>query len=317
LIEKRFDPNSSHRRVPQPLRIAALAVLAAGVLMMGYAVVKSLRSSTSDGQRVVVGSKDFTESVLLAEMVAQMLEAQDLTVDRRFDLGGNLPHTALTNGQIDIYPEYTGTAFTVILRHQPISDPRAVYEQVKREYESLNLVISPTLGFENTYAILIRGEDARRLNLRTISEAAAHTSRWRVGFGQDFMSRAYGYPGLVRAYRLQFAEPPHEMALDLSYKALASHQVDLIAGNSTDGRIPSLDLFQLADDRLYFPPYEAVFMARSDTLSRVPALAEIMQKLSGSITTAEMRQLNYEVDGAHRDKKVVVREWLLKKGFVH
>jgi osmoprotectant transport system permease protein len=314
LIEKRFDPNVSRkRRLPKALRVAALTVLAVGVLAMGYAAVKSFRGGRAD---VIVGSKDFTESNLLAEIVAQMLEAQNITVDRRFDLGGNLAHTALTAGQIDLYPEYTGTAFTAILQHAPVTDPKAVYEQVRREYaEQLNIQVSPPLGFDNTFAILVRGEDARKLNLKTVSDAARYSPQWQAGFGHDFISRQDGYPGFSRTYGLRF-RAVREMALDLTYTALSSRQVDMIAGNSTDGRIASLDLVQLEDDRRYFPPYEAVFMTRRDTLPSVPALAGVLQKLGGAISTDEMRKLNYEVDGARRDKKVVVREWLVKKGFI-
>ncbi len=285
---------------------------------MGYAAVKSFRGAASDGRdRVVVGSKDFTESVLLAEIVAQMLEAQNVTVDRRFDLGGNLAHTALTAGQIDLYPEYTGTAFTAILQHPPITDPKAVYDQVKREYaEQFNVEVSPPLGFDNTFAILVRGEDARKLNLKTVSDAARYSPQWQAGFGHDFISRQDGYPGFSRTYGLRF-RAIREMALDLTYTALSSRQVDMIAGNSTDGRIASLDLVQLEDDRRYFPPYEAVFMTRRRCLDRgFRRWPSVLQKLGGAISTDEMRKLNYEVDGARRDKKVVVREWLVKKGFI-
>ena len=138
--------------------------------------------------------------------------------------------------------------------------------------------------------------------------------QWRAGFGHDFVSRADGYPGFSRTYNLQFAEAPREMALDLTYTALSSRKVDLIAGNSTDGRIAALDLVQLEDDRHYFPPYEAVFLTRQDALTRVPALAEALRRLAGAISTEEMRGLNYEVDGLKRDKKTVVHEWLVKKG---
>jgi glycine betaine/choline ABC-type transport system substrate-binding protein len=272
-----------------------------------------------------VGSKDFTESNLLAEIVAQMLEAQNVEVDRRFDLGGNLAHSALLNGDIDLYPEYTGTAFTAILHHEPITDPKAVYEQVKREYSSqFNLWLSDPVGFDNTFAVLVRGEDARRLNLKTVSDAAKQTPQWHAGFGHDFMVRADGYQGFSRAYGLRFAGVS-DMALDLTYTALASHKVDMIAGNSTDGRIAALDLVQLEDDRHYFPPYEAVFVIRRGVKSLgsttngtrlVDPLDSVMVKLGGAISTDEMRQLNYEVDGAKRDKNLVVREWLLKKGFV-
>jgi glycine betaine/choline ABC-type transport system substrate-binding protein len=246
-----------------------------------------------------------------------MLEAQNVTVDRRFDLGGNLAHTALTAGQIDLYPEYTGTAFTAILQHPPVTDPKPVYDLVRREYaEQFNLEVSPPLGFDNTFAILVRGEDARKLNLKTVSDAAKYSPQWQAGFGHDFISRQDGYPGFSHTYGLRF-RAVREMALDLTYTALSSRQVDMIAGNSTDGRIASLDLVQLEDDRRYFPPYEAVFMTRRDTLSRVSALTGVVQKLGGAISTDEMRQLNYEVDGSRRDKKVVVREWLVKKGFIN
>ncbi len=327
IIEKTFDPTTPVRKPRHtPLRAAALASLFLGIAVMGYAAWRSLRPHSNAGLshgHVTVGSKDFTESVLLAEIVAQMLEAQNIEVDRRFDLAGNLSHTSLVSGQIELYPEYTGTAFTAILHHQAITDPKSVYDQVQREYsEKFNLWVSRPLGFENTFAILVRGEDARRLNLKTISDATRYTSQWRAGFGQDFMSRQDGYPGFSRVYGLQFASV-NEMALDLTYTALASRKVDLIAGNSTDGRIPALDLVQLQDDRHYFPPYEAVFIARADMNDSTDAdsysiksLRLIMDKLAGAISTDEMRQMNYQVDGLKRDKKIVVHEWLTKKGLI-
>ena len=325
LFERRFDPTTP-RAGRKPLRPVAWAVLLSGVLLSGVLIVglvtlRAIRnrsgSSASRGH-VTVGSKDFTESVLLAEIVAQMLEARDIEVVRQFDLGGNLGHSALVASQIDLYPEYTGTSFTAILHHPPITDPKAVYDQVKREYaEQFKVEVSPPLGFDNTFAILIRGEDARRLNLKTISESARHARQWHAGFGHDFMVRKDGFAGFSQAYGLQFASAPSEMALDLTYTALASRKVDMIAGNSTDGRIAALDLFQLEDDRRYFPPYEGVFLTRQDALARVPALAEVLQKLGGAISTDEMRKLNYQVDGEKRDKKNVVRDWLIKKGFIN
>jgi glycine betaine/choline ABC-type transport system substrate-binding protein len=269
------------------------------------------RATGESGSRVVVGSKDFTESILLAEIMAQSLEARGVTVERQYELGGNLPHDALIAGRIDLYPEYTGTAYTAILRHSPITDPRAVYDQVKREYsERFNAEISPPLGFENTFAILVRGADARRLNIKTISEAVPHARKWRAGFGQDFMTRADGYPGFSKAYGLRFADQPREMDLSLTYIALASNKVDLIAGNSTEGRIAALDFVQLADDRRYFPPYEAMYILRKDTLNRVPQLGEALSQLANSISTEEMRRLNFEVDANKRAPVEVVREWL-------
>src|SRR5258705_13242473 len=188
----------------------------------------------------------------------------------------------MLSGTLDLYPEYTGTAYSAILHHTPISDPRAVYEQVKREYaEKFNVEVSQPLGFDNTFAILVRGSVARDLKLKTISDAVPYARQWRAGFGQVFMSRADGYPGFSKAYGLEFAEQPREMDLSLTYIALASGKVDLIAGNSTEGRIAALDLFQLADNKRYFPPYEAVFLARKDTEARVPALGDVLNKLAG------------------------------------
>ena len=324
-IEKGFEAGAARKR-GHNLRVAALAVLVAGALIMGYATWRGLKRPThSVAGRVTVGSKDFTESILLAEIVAQMLEAQNVEVDRKFDLGGNLAHTAILGGQIDLYPEYTGTAFTAILHHQPITDPKAVYEQVKQEYSSqFNLWTSKPLGFDNTFAILVRGEDARRLNLKTISDAAKYSRQWHAGFGHDFMVRADGYAGFSQAYGLQFAGVS-DMSLDLTYTALASRKVDMIAGNSTDGRIAALDLVQLEDNRHYFPPYEAIFVIRrgvpglgsSNNEDRsLSPLVSVMSTLGGVISTDEMRKLNYEVDGARRDKKNVVHDWLVQKKFV-
>lgn len=298
--------------------LTAIAVAAVTAVYVGSRDSRSDRAGSQGPQsaHVVVASKDFTESAILAEIMAQLLEARGVSVERKFELGGNLPHDALLGNKIDLYPEYTGTAYTAILKHPPLTDPRAVYDQLKREYaEKFNLVVSEPLGFENTFAILVRGADARRLKLKTISDAVPQARNWRAGFGQDFMSRADGYPGFVKAYGLRFADQPREMDLSLTYIALASNQVDLIAGNSTEGRIAALDLVQLEDDRHYFPPYEAVYVMRSDSLERVAALREVLSKLANAISAEEMRRLNYEVDGNKRGQAEVVREWLKEKGF--
>lgn len=287
---------------------------ATGVLIivaLGFFSLSSGVLSTS-ARRVVVGSKDFTEQVILGELIAQTIEAKtELQVERRFELGGDLCHRGMLAGEIDTYVEYTGTAFTAILKNKPISDPREVYDQVKREYVSrFSLEWTEPLGFNNTFAILVRGDDARRLNLKRISDAARYAPQWRAGFGQDFMSREDGYPGFARTYGLKFSEPPREMDLALTYRALAAGQVDLIAGNSTDGLIDKLGLYQLEDDRRYFPPYEAAPVVRLETISRYPQLADAINSLAGKITNEQMRKLNYAVDGEKRDVKQVVREFL-------
>ena len=315
LIESRLDVR---RRVARAgagrrawLRRAAAAALALA-LVGGAGVALWLGASRPD---VRVGSKDFTESIILAEIFAQELEARGLRVERRYELGGNLAHEALTAGEADAYPEYTGTSLMAILRHPPDTDARRVYERVKSEYATrFDVEVGPPLGFEDTFAVLVRAADASRLNLKTVSDAAAHARGWRAGFGQDFMSRADGYEGFARAYGLQFASRPREMDLSLSYRALAEGQVDVIAGNSTDGMIATLGLTQLEDDRHYFPPYEAVLLVRRDALERLPAAREVLQRLAGSISTEEMRRLNYEVDGNKRPPAEVVREWRRAKG---
>lgn len=317
LVERHYGPGRrragrTRERILTPGR-AAVAGLALTVV---FGLVYNSWRAASDQPHLLVGSKDFTESIILAEMLAQSLEARGLRVERRFELGGNLCHDSLVAGRIDAYPEYTGTAFTAILKHPPVSDPRAVFEQVRREYaEKFGVEVSDPLGFSNDFAILVRGEDARRLNLRTISDAAQHAAGWRAGFGQDFMSREDGYRGLARAYDLRFGERPREMDLSLSYRALADRQVDVIAGNSTDGMIAALGLVQLEDDRRYFPPYEAVILFRRDALARHPVAHDAMRQLAGSISTEEMRRLNYEVDGRKRAPADVVREWRRAKGF--
>jgi len=315
LVERRFSIEAKHRLTATGKARIALAAFALLLVIVGVVFWRNNKEMASSAQaRVVVGSKDFTESALLAEIVAQMLEARGLSVERRFELGGNLPHEAMVSGTLDLYPEYTGTCFTAILHHAPISDPRAVYEQVKQEYaNNFKVEVSRPLGFENTFAILVRGADARQLNLKTISDAASHAPRWRAGFGQDFMSRADGYPGFSKAYGLKFKEL-REMDLSLTYIALSSNQVDLIAANSTEGRITTMDLFQLEDNRHFFPPYEAVYLVRQDSLTRVPALQEVLSKLANAISTDEMRRLNYEIDGNKRDPKEVVKEWIGGKG---
>jgi osmoprotectant transport system permease protein len=325
LVERYFSVTRRRRAAPSKrkrLTVGVVTAIVAAVVTAMYVGSLNSRSDRAGFQgpqsaRVVVGSKDFTESAILAEIAAQMLEARGVAVERKFELGGNLPHDALLGNKIDLYPEYTGTAYAAILKHAPVTDPRAVYDQVKREYaEKFQVVVSEPLGFDNTFAILVRGAEARRLNLKTISDAVPPARNWHAGFGQDFMSRADGYPGFVKAYGLRFADQPREMDLSLTYIALASGKVDLIAGNSTEGRIAALDLVQLADDRHYFPPYEAVYLVRSDSLARVAALREVLSKLANAISAEEMRKLNYEVDANKRGQAEVVREWLKQKGLV-
>jgi osmoprotectant transport system substrate-binding protein len=265
-------------------------------------------------QRIVVGCKNFTEQIILGELIAQQIENKThLPVERRFYLGGTyIAHQGILARRIDIYPEYTGTALTAILKEQPrASDPHAVYERVKSEYtRRFHLTLGPPFGFNDTFAIEIRGEDARQLHLQTISQAAGYAAGWRPGFGYEFMERPDGYKGLVATYDLRFAEPPRIMDLGLLTRALKDRQVDLIAGNATDGLIPALDLAVLEDDKHYFPPYEAVPVIREQTLAEHPEIGLALAGLAGRISDAKMRELNYAVDGRKKDVKEVVKEFM-------
>lgn len=274
-------------------------------------------SCQNDGKKgLVIGSKNFTESIILAELLAQHIESSTgQKVNRKFNLGGTLVcHQALIANQIDIYPEYTGTALMAILQEPAQTDPKAVYQTTKQAYENkFNATLTEPLGFNNTFAILIRGEDARKLNLTTISQSAKYAPDWQAGFGYEFVSRADGFPGFAAKYQLKFKQAPKEMDLALTYRALADKQVDLIAGNSTDGLIASLDLFMLEDDQNYFPPYQAVPVIHQETLKRFPELQNILNKLAGKITEKEIQKLNGLVDIDHKDIAEVVKEFLASK----
>jgi osmoprotectant transport system permease protein len=281
-------------------------------LLCGACLVLTM-SSCARPDRIVVGSKNFTESVILGELLAQQIERKtNLPVDRRLNLEGTLIcQQALVSGQIDTYVEYTGTGLTVILKEPPSSDSAAVYEKVRSEYQKrFGIDWTEPLGFNNTFAIIVRKSDAQALNLKTISDAAPQTMHWKAGFGYEFIDRQDGYPGLAKMYGLRFPNPPRGMDLGLTYKAVADRQVDFIAGNSTDGLIETLGLVVLEDDRHYFPPYEAVPLIRDVTAMKHPEVREALRALGGKISADEMRRMNYAVDGEHKDVKAVVSEFL-------
>jgi osmoprotectant transport system substrate-binding protein len=265
----------------------------------------------------VIGAKNFTEQVILGELLAQEIEAKSgLKVERRFYLAGSyICQQALVSGRIDGYVEYTGTALTAILKQPLDRDPSRVLGTVQRLYESRYRVEAGIpLGFENTFAMVVRGDDARRLHLTTLSEAAQYTPQWRLGVGYEFEQRPDGLPGLSAAYGLRFAAPPRTMDLGLLYRALNAHQVDMIAANSTDGPIQAFGLTALDDDRHYFPPYQAVPLVRDEALVRWPQIRSALDALAGKITADDMRQMNEAVDGQHRDPADVVREFRNQHG---
>jgi osmoprotectant transport system substrate-binding protein len=260
----------------------------------------------------IIGAKNFTEQVLLGELLAQHIESKTgMKVDRRFYLAGSyICNQALLAGRIDAYVEYTGTALTAILKQPIEKDPQRALEVVRRLYgQKYDVTVATPLGFENTFAMVIRGDQARALHLATLSQAAEYAPRWKLGVGYEFQERPDGLRGLEQAYRLHFDGDPRVMDLGLLYRAIQEHQVDMIAGNSTDGPIEALGLTVLADDKHYFPPYQAVPLVRQQALVRWPQLGAALDDLGGKITAEEMRSMNEAVDGAHRDPAEVVREF--------
>lgn len=284
--------------------------------VLALALLLPVIGCAAHSDRIVIGSKNFTEQLILGELFAQIIEVRaHLPVERRFYLAGTfICHQAILAGRIDIYPEYTGTALTAVLKQPPSTNKEGIYRQVKQSYEKqFNLTLGSPLGFDDTFAIVIRGDDARNLHLKTLSQAAAYTPRWRAGFGYEFMERPDGYKGLASSYGFRFAEPPRVMDLGLLTRALVQRQVDLIAGNNTDGLIPALDLFVLQDDHHYFPPYEAVAVMREQMLKAHPEVKSALDLLAGQISDDDMRRMNYAVDRQHRDPSEVVREFLAER----
>ncbi|HSS96024.1 MAG TPA: glycine betaine ABC transporter substrate-binding protein [Terriglobales bacterium] len=304
-----------------PERSRGTLCSSASVVMQVVAIVVLIAVLLSCGpprtDRIVIGTKNFTEQLVLGELFAQQIENKThLKVERRFYLAGTyICHQSILAGRIDIYPEYTGTALTAILKQPPKGTKEEVYNEIKSEYaKHFNLAIGQPLGFNDTFAMQIRGEDARKLNIKTISDAAKHAPLWHAGFGYEFMERPDGYKGLAQTYNLHFAEEPRIMDLGLLGRALKEKQVDITAGNSTDGLIYAFDFYVLEDDRHYFPPYEAVPIIRTEALTKHPEVKAALDELTGKITEEDMRQLNYAVDGQHLNPTDVVREFLKVKG---
>jgi osmoprotectant transport system permease protein len=296
------------------LLVATLLAIPVAWRWLAPAGGKPAGGKPASGETVVVGAKGYTEQLLLGELLAQEIEANtSLRVKREFSLGSTfLLHEAVRQGRIDGYVEYTGTAWTAILRQPPLPPERraAVWQRARQLYdERYGLRMFPSLGFENSFAILIRQADGQRLGLRTISEAVKPARQWRAAFGYEFLNRADGFPGLAERYGLRFAAPPSAMDLGLTYRALADGRVDLIAGDSTNGLISALKLQKLDDDRSYFPPYDAVPVFNAASLRRHPELVPVLERLSGRLSAATMQKLNAAVDLQGQTPELVMRRW--------
>ena len=302
---------------------AALGLIFVIVTLSGCAPPRS--------SRITIGAKNFTEQVVLGELVAQEIEAvSGQRVDRRFYLAGSyLCQQALVSGRIDGYVEYTGTALTAILK-QPLPpvgqrDAASVLGTIRAIYRSkYGVEVGQGLGFEDTFAMVVRGEEAKQLGLKTISDVAALQNPKsqirdmgqsdpdgieRLGVGYEFEERPDGLKGLTAAYGLKFKGEPRVMDLGLLYRALAAKQVDMVAGNSTDGPIRALGFVVLEDNKHYFPPYEAVPLMREDSLKQHPEIQVALDRLAGKVSATEVQAMNDAVDAKHRDVGDVVREF--------
>ena len=303
-LERRLAPG--RRRSMRAVALAGVAVLA----LVGAAAVLS---ASPDRDAVVVGSKNFTEQVILGELVAQLLEREGVPVTRKLNLGGTfICDQALRSGDVDVYVEYSGTALTAIFRQPVARDRAAVLAAVRDRYAASGLTMLPSLGFNNTFAILVRAADAETFGLRTIGDLQRVSARFTPGFGYEFIEREDGYRGLTAAYGLRFARDPRVMDLTLMYRALAGGEVDLVAGDATSALIDALGLRVLEDDRAYFPPYDAVPVARTAVLLANPAVRRELEQVAGTISESEMRALNHAVDVERRDAAAVVREFLAR-----
>jgi osmoprotectant transport system permease protein len=295
----------------RPTAMTRVALAAAAVAL---ATVLALSYSTGAPPAIVVGSKNFTEQIILGELVAQTIERQTgLTVERRFNLGGTLvADEALRRGDIDLYVEYTGTALTALF-NEPVGDTASVFDRVRQRYAERGITMAAGLGFNNTFAILVRASAAAEHGLTKVSDLTRIAPQWRAGFGYEFLERPDGFAGLSRAYGLQFRDAPRVMDLNLIYRALAAGEIDVTAGDATSGLIEALDLVHLVDDRAYFPPYDAVPVVRAATLLRYPQLSEALRQLEGRISAAVMRRMNHQVDGLRQDPREVARQFLAKE----
>ena len=287
--------------------------------MISLVVAAGFLSACKKGpkNKLVIGSKFFTEQVVLAELLAQHIEQRTgIPVERKTNLGGTLLiHKAMLAGDLDLYVEYTGTALTVVLGESPKGDAQMTYERVKQQYaQRFGLEVTEPLGFENTFAMVVRSDDAERLRLKNMSDLEPVAPKWHAAVGYEFLERPDGYQGWSKTYGLKFADTPRVMDLGLLYRALTQHQADIVAGNSTDGLIATLHLVPLLDDRHYFPPYDAVPIVRRKALEENPALRAALADLAGKISAEEMRGMNAAVDAGQRDVRAVVREFREAKG---
>ena len=286
-------------------------------LMMATGLLLLTACAPPRSSRITIGAKNFTEQTVVGELLAQEVEAMGGgRVERRFYLAGSyICQQALVGGRIDAYVEYTGTALTAILKQPVDRDAARVMATISKLYrERYGVVVGPSLGFEDTFAMVVRGDEAKRLGLTTLSSLVPKAPTMRLAVGYEFEERPDGLRGLQTAYGLKFAGSPRVMDLGLLYRSLAAGQVDVVAGNSTDGPIRALGFVALEDDKHYFPPYQAVPRVRQASLELHPVLGKAVERLAGKVSAEDVRAMNDAVDREHKDVGEVVRAFRAGKG---
>jgi osmoprotectant transport system substrate-binding protein len=281
-------------------------------LLLAIAIAAGLSSGCASKPRIIVGSKNFTEQVLLGEIIAQQIERRlGIPVERKLNLGGTLlAHGALNTGGIHLYPEYTGTALAAVLKQTAANDAQTVLDRVREGYRPMRVLWLDPLGFNNTFAMVVRSAAAQKQGLRNLSDAAQRAEAWKLGVGYEFVQRPDGLKGLTETYGLQIKGEPTTMDLGLLYRALSSGAIEMAAANVTDGLLSRPGFTVLADDRKYFPPYQCSIVVREDILARYPQLRKALEELSGRISDDVMRRMNAAVDIEHRSVAEVAREFL-------
>ena len=286
-----------------------------GLWRLAIAIL-AFAAGTAAAQTVRVGSKNFTEQFVLAEIYAQALEAAGIKVERKINLGGTLiAQKALEEKEIDFYPEYTGTMLLAVLKEESMTDHKAVYDKVKAAYAAKGLVVLNETPFQNTYNMVVRPEIAAQYKLETLSDLTKVSKELKLGAGPEFRDRKDGLPGLKAKYGMEFKEDL-QMAIGLRYQALKNDQIQVVNGYSTDGMIAAMKLKRLKDDKNLWPPYYVVPVVRKEVLDANPKIADVLNRTSAMIDESSMAEMNYKVDGEKMEPKDVARDFLKSKGVV-
>lgn len=306
-------------KVKQNKLYLILTILMAGILVLtGCSSSEGDASSSAESGKIVVGSKNFNESILLGELMAQLIEEKmDIEVERKLNLGGTLVcFQALKNGDLDVYADYTGTSLMAILKKPIESDPDKVYNMVQEAYnKEYNIKWLKPFGFNNTYALVVRQDTAEQYNLKTSSDLAKVSDKLVFGTDQEFMNRQDGLKGLKEAYGIKFSEEK-AMETALRYQAIANENIDVTNIFATDGELIKYNLSILEDDKNFFPPYYCAPNVNMKTLEKYPELEEVLNLLAGQITDEEMQHLNYLVAVEGKSKEEVAKNFLQEKGLV-